>query len=274
MMTAPRSLFADNILGSDDLYDGTSATIDAVNGHGPYKTLTKALSQTAKYNLSGYTFHIYLADGTYPETWRIEAPSPNGSGIIFIHGNSANPNMVRLINSGIGSCLRVFDGTYIIDGLSFQAGGPGDAPDPQIDLWVSGSGICWLYSVAFAYANGGHLLSGSGGQANIVGPVYVTGGTGAGYAHMTSGGNASINIWGFPLPTLNLLANISVGQWVNGNNGAFMGAQYAAMNMNGFSVTGQKFVASSNAIIDSGGRGDAYLPGNVAGARYTGGQYV
>jgi hypothetical protein len=39
-------------------------------------------------------------------------------------------------------------------------------------------------------------------------------------------------------------------------------------------VTGTRYVANLNSVIYTGGGGATYLPGNVAGATATGGQYV
>ena len=52
MMTNPRNLYCNNLTGDDSLYDGTTPTVDAPNGHGPFRTLRKALSTVTKYNLS------------------------------------------------------------------------------------------------------------------------------------------------------------------------------------------------------------------------------
>jgi hypothetical protein len=272
MMTNPRSLYCDNLLGDDSLYDGTTATVDAPHGHGPYKSLRKALLQTAKYNLSGFTFHIYLADGTYPETSLLDAPTPNGSGQIFIHGNHANPNLVKLINSGNGSCFRVFGGSYIVDGVAFQAT-QATASDIAVGVWIARAGSLWLDACAFYNAPGGHILAGpGGGQVSIQGPVSIYGGSANG-AHMVTVQNGVISFWSNPLPTLNVLNPVSLYAFATAAGGGQINPQYTVIN-GAANVTGYRYVVSGNGVIDTGGRAVSYLPGSVAGVQATGGQYV
>jgi hypothetical protein len=272
MMTNPRSLYCDNVQGDDSLYDGTSATIDAAHGHGPYKSLRRALLQTAKYNLSGFTFHIYLADGTYPETSLLDAPTPNGSGTVFIHGNHANPNLVKLINSGTGSCFRVFGGSYTVDGVSFQAT-QASASDQAIGLWVANSGNVWCDAVAFYNAPGGHVFAGpGGGHIAMQGPDFIYGGSANG-AHLGASQNGVISFWSNPYPTLNVMNAVSLYAFASAGGGGQINPVYTVQNLNG-AVTGYRYVASGNGVIDVGGRAVGYLPGSVAGVLATGGQYV
>lgn len=271
MMTNPRSLYCDNVLGDDSLYDGTAAVVDSTHGHGPFKSLRKALMTTAKYNLSGFTFHIYMANGTYPETTLLDAPTPNGSGSIFIHGNPGAPNLVKLVNSGNGSCFRVSGGQYILDGVALQAtqATPGDM---AIGLWVNGAGACWCSSVGFYNSPGAHMLAGPGGGIiSVGGPIRIYGGTGGGHEMVLMGG--SIAHYPAPLPDLTIMNAVTLGQFAYASGGGGITPQYASITGAGF-VTATKYIAVSNGVIDVGGRAVGYLPGNVAGAIATGGQYV
>ena len=271
MMNNPRSLYCSNTTGDDSLYDGTSATIDSTHGHGPYKSLRKALMQSTKYNLSGFTFHIYLADGTYPETSLLDGPTPNGSGAIYIHGNPTTPNLVKLINSGNGSCFRVSGGQYIIDGVCFQAT-QAVPSDMALGLWCGANGSVWLNSVGFYAAPGAHMLAGPGGGViSVGGPIWIYGNTPGAHEMVLMGG--SIAHYPAPLPTLNVMNAVTLGQFAYASGGGGITPQYAAMNLYG-AVTATKYIAVSNGTIDVGGRGVGYLPGNVAGVLGSGGQYV
>lgn len=271
MMTAPKQLYCDATNGDDSLYDGTQAAVDAAHGHGPYRTLRKALNMVPKYNLSGFTFHIYLADGTYAETSLLNAPVPNGSGSIYIHGNSTTPNLVKLINAGNGSCLHVGGGNYTFDGVCFQSTQaiPSDEGD---SLWVTGAGQVWLNSVGFYGAANAQMNAGPGGGGiSVGGPIWIYAGANA---HMQALANGTITFYPAPLPTLNVM---NASRFANAFAVAFGGAQmslaYTAKNLYG-AVTGTKFLITGNAVVNTGGRGVSYPPGDVAGVQNTGGQLV
>jgi hypothetical protein len=65
-LQANYTIYVDHNLGSDTLYDGTTATVDAPHGHGPFATIQKGINTASKLNANGYTITIKIADyGAY-----------------------------------------------------------------------------------------------------------------------------------------------------------------------------------------------------------------
>jgi hypothetical protein len=277
-LTAPREFFVNVNTGNDTLYDGTQEYVDATQTHGPFQSITHALAQSAKYNLAGFGFFISVAPGTYVQLGRIDAPIPNGSGTIVVRGRSNGQpvaaNSVKITNVQSGSTWHINGGFYSFDNVSFEsvAGGPGDNGDC---LWVSGSGGCWLYNVAFWGSASHHMLAAQGGSISMSGPISIYG---SALSHMSASQNGNIAMFPAPLPTLNIINAVSFTWFAAADTGGQMQATYAAIN--GYNnVTGTKYFCTANGIINTFGRGTEYLPGNAGSGNpatqlQTGGQYV
>lgn len=271
ILTAPRSLYVDNGIGSDTLYDGTAPTIDVpTHTHGPFKTLRRALAETSKYNLGGWLFNIYMADATYTDAAVINCPIPNGSGSIFIHGNVGSPNNVKLFNNGVGSAISVTGGFYQWEGVSFQATAASGS-DAGNGIWAGGAGRVWLYAVNFYACPGAHILAYGAGTVAISGPIGINGNAAE---HMQAGLNGVIDMYTAPYPnvTINNAVTFSAA-FVSAYGGGQVVAVYTTITGAG-NVTGSRYAASSNGVISTGGRGASYLPGTSAGTTATGGQYT
>src|SRR6185312_1670446 len=80
------TVFVDRSIGSDTLYDGSSATISGT--HGPWGTIQHAVNQLSTFNLNGNSATIQLGTtGTYSGILNIAAPS---SGLLVIQGNASS----------------------------------------------------------------------------------------------------------------------------------------------------------------------------------------
>ena len=270
MMTAPRTLYVDAGIGDDVNYDGTQPTVDAPNKHGPFRTLGHALQTMTRYNLSGFTFNIVMADGIYITSSITSCPVPNGSGSINIQSSSGNAQACKLYNTGTGTCIAVGGGNYFFNGIGFQATNASSADGAQ-SVWSTGAGSTWLYNSAFFGSPGPHITCGPGGSVSVVGPITILGG---GQSHITVMQNGTCNFWPSPYPTLNIFALVNFSTaFIVSETGGQVNPIYSAIN--GFtSVSGYKYLAIGNGVIDSGGRGINFLPGTIAGVTSTGGQYV
>jgi hypothetical protein len=75
-------------------------------------------------------------------------------------------------------------------------------------------------------------------------------------------------------PVLNVLGAVSYTQsFVDGVKLGQVNVRYTSIT-GGASVTGPKYLAFGNGVIDSVGMGVNYYPGSVAGSVNTGGQYL
>jgi hypothetical protein len=267
-LTAPRSFYLNATTGDDNLYDGTSPTISGSTG--PFKTLQKALAQLQKYNLGGWAFGINFADGVYTTTGIQGFPAPNGSGTVYLQGNSSNPSAVSIFNTGTGSCWYIASGgNWNIDGFSFRAtaSAPGDAGN---GIWVAGAANVTLGACVWNAVPGYHLCAGPLGSLSVNGPQTIAGSAGTHQYAFANGTlyNASPNN-----PNLTISGAVTIGTFVVTYDGAQTRPQWAAIS-GAANVTGSKYSAYGNGVIETAGRGTSYLPGTTAGTTATGGQYL
>jgi hypothetical protein len=272
-MTAPRTFYVNDATGDDTLYDGTSATV-TTGGVGPFKTIRKALNTMTKYNLAGFNFTIQVADGTYNDGNILDFPVPNGSGQVYLTGNSANPNACVYTNTGLGTAFKVmFGGFFIIDGFNIGVTAPLTG-DPAYNIWIGGNSSAYIGNMTFRGSGQGasHFHVGPGGSAMMTGNYNIMGGSGSfiaasanGIAFTNSPAEPNIN---YGLPNCNFAAGFA-----NASNGGQIRALFASFGGN-TPTAGVKFVVSGNGVIDTGGRGVNYLPGPSAGIIATGGQYL
>jgi hypothetical protein len=272
VLTAARSVYVNPVTGNDTTLDGSQATVSGA--HGPFQTLQKALATMTKYNLGGWSFNIYLADGNYTTTSVIRAPLPNGSGTVFIVGNHASPQNVVIYNTNQGSALFVeYGGNYYIDGVSYRTTAP-MAGDPGHGLWAAGGSTLSVYASAFYYCAGLHIAIQDGSVLFMVGPVTLYGGIGTSHIGVfTNGiyGNYQIAP-GPPLMTF-AVAGLNWPQgFVQCTGGGY--AQVIYSGFTGFSTSGYRYSVASNGVIETGARGINYLPGDTAGLVASGGQYT
>jgi hypothetical protein len=270
LLKATQELYVNPSTGSDTLYDGTSATVGGTAG--PFQTIQKAIATMKKYNLGGWNFIIHLADGGYVSPDPIDLPLPNGSGIVSLLGNTTNPNAVSIFNSGTGSTFTSFHGgNYDIQGAVFTATAPKPGDQGHCLWWMNG-GYLTLGAVNFYNCPQNHVCVGAAASCNPYGPQTLTGNYcgGAHYYAFTNG--VLLN----STPT-NPNINISVASSAYAFAWAVDGGQiwpiwnniFGAGNFNGY-----KYVASTNGVINSQGRGASYLPGTAAGFTAAGGQYL
>jgi hypothetical protein len=267
LMTAPRSVYVNPVTGSDTAYDGSQATVATT--HGPFLTIPRALHEMTKYNLGGWAFNIYLADGTYNITQAIVAPSPNGSGTVNIDGN---PRNCLVYNTSAGSCFIISaGGNWQLDGLSYRttavvSGDPGNC------IFLSASAYVVIAASAFGPCAGSHVGAQNATLALVTGPVEIWGS--ATQSHYYVAANAAIGNFQTPAPSpLNITAVVSFANFVVAGSGGYAQPIWGTITGYG-NVNGTKFACIANGIIDVAGRGASYIPGTVAGTFSTGGQLI
>jgi hypothetical protein len=268
-LTATRDVYVSDAIGNDTTLDGSQATVSGA--HGPFKTITRAMTEMAKYNLGGWNFQIHVADGTYNTSTIIDAPLPNGSGMVKLIGNHANPIACHIANGGQGSAL-VFQhgGTWSVDGfaVSTVAAGPGDS---GCGVFLGGS-VVNLLAMAFGPCHGDNIHC-AGGTVFAYGPFTVYGACGG--SHLVTRLNG-IYVNNTLPPAMSLAFTSAVNfptSFINVTTGGQAQVIYGTMT-GGVNVSGTNFSVSSNGVIDTGGRGSGSLPGSVGGTPVSGGQLI
>jgi hypothetical protein len=264
-LTAPQTYYVNAATG-DDSNNGTSAGT-------AFKTIQRAVNQSSVYNLNGFQISILVADGTYG---KVVLPSINGTGYIFITGNTAIPGNC-IIHSNAGPAMQVNGQNYIVSGFRFES----DLFDastgfPGAGVWNSGASNFTLGSngaaVEFGFCSDAHIQA-------TVGAIGIPGGT-----TIRIKGNsanflrANIAAWIFTanvptFPTVVIPEAHSIGVFASCSGNANIGPAFSSFS-GAANVTGQKYLVNTNGIIDSNGGGINYLPGTVAGTTGTGGQYL
>jgi hypothetical protein len=269
-LISPKDIYVNVNTGSDTLYDGSQATVDAVNGHGPYKTLQKASNTTQLFNLNGFNITVHVADGVYD---RAGFTAPGGTGAVILTGNPTTPGNC-LVHSPAGVALAFSGaGWFYIDGFALRADAniPAQA-EPGNGIFVFNGANAEVRSVECQFCYGTHMAAQNKGLIAIAGPVRITGPTN--WAHVSSSYSSHVGTYITAPPTYTILSPLTFGQ-------AFADAQTLATmflllgSVTGYgNVNGPKFSAIGNAVINVNGNGASYLPGTVGGSLSTGAQYI
>jgi hypothetical protein len=264
IMTGPKVLYVNGTTGSDTLYDGSQATVDATNTHGPFKTLQKAQNATTLYNLNGYNITINVAAGTYGP---VQCGAINGSGIIYYVGNPSNPASV-VVQNNIGPCFQFTAKGYSVDGFTVTS--TGHSPGVTgAGIYVLGGGGVAINTINFGYCIDQHIALDGAGIAGYFGPITISGGT---VSHILSLNSSFIRCGLYATP-VNITAAMTISTYIYvlGNAGVQVFCTFTGYA----NVTaGSKFAASANGVINTGGAGVNHFPGPTAGTLATGGQYV
>jgi hypothetical protein len=246
-----------------DLYVAPTGN-DANNGLTPAtakKTIQAAVDTAWSFPPSQFTITIHVADGTYPEN--VETPTTPGPPVI-ITGNAGTP------------------GNVIVNATSnaFQVSGPNALTVQNLRASVSGAN-----SAIFSAINGGILTTintesgaapssswvflGSSGTV-LPGTHRFTASVGYMFAAYR-GGNCALQAGSvFTIAGAITVTDSAIA--VSNGSIEVPGASVPVFSNPGF-VTGAKYVAQLNGVINTQGAGVNYFPGTVAGTTQTGGQY-
>jgi hypothetical protein len=272
VMTAPQRLFVDPVIGDDSLYDGTAAQPVGAQG-GPFETIDKALTTMTKYNLGGWNFTIYLANGVYTKTTSIQAPLPNGSGTVLLMGNRGSPDQCQIFNTGQGSCFLMFNGgNYQLSGMSFRATAQVQYQDQGHGVWAMFGTRVTIQDCAYHDVPMHHLCVGGAAEIGLAGNDIVMGNAPGAHEMAYTNGVLLGGIGSPNDPALTVTKAVTMGAFANASDGgqiwSIWSSQTGAAN-----VAGKKYDAQGNGVINSLYRGINALPGTIAGTTASGGQY-
>jgi hypothetical protein len=196
---------------------------------------------------------IYVGPGSFGGAW-------GGYGI---------PGRVAIIGAGVGATV-----------LAGVAAYPGQTVEVE-DLAVAASGAHGLYAsgvgatiradgVEFGACDLGHVFADDGGRVTL-GEYSVSGGSAAG-AHWHAGADGRI-ICDDAVTVSDDIA-LAAGWAACPGPCGMIRAWEATIALGGHTVSGQRYSVAANSVIDTGGGGAAFLPGDSAGSTASGGQYL
>ena len=246
--------------------DGSDSNNGLANtAGGAFLTIQKAVDIVAGIDLGVFNATIKIADGTYPNA--VVLKPLIGAGECSIEGNITTPENV-LINPVAPAGNNVFStggglkgSTYRVRGFKIECA--------TAVIFRIGFGTLYWADIDFGAASIA-MISDAGSRCEAVGNWSISASQSI-HLRCTNGGNLfaanrTISISGNPAfgdAAVNAFISVSRNSSAVALNCTFVG-----------SATGRKYYADSNGVVDSGGAGINYFPGNIAGVIYTGGQYL
>jgi hypothetical protein len=260
-LTADLTIYVDVTLGND----GNSGL--APGAGNALKTINKAVALTSSFDLFGHNLTIQLADGTYPESVALVPYVGRGgqghTGPIIIQGNMATPaNVVIAPGSGNG-----FTGTetggfeWLLQGMKITA--PAAAVYSDVGSWVC------VNNIDFGVCGAQHMIA-VGGFIEVVGNYKISGGT---IYHLFTGNQGKILFGGAITVTLTGTPAFS-GSFLYGADLGYASIQVAAPTVFTGAATGKRYDITNCTIINTGGGGATFFPGNIAGTATNGAVYA
>ena len=267
-LSAPQIYYVNGTTGSDSLYDGSSATVSG--SHGPFKTIGHAVSQVYKFNMNGFNITINVADGTYNES--LSFSSLNGSGNVFLVGNHASPQNVALNGLTSRSGVVQGGGNWGMDGFYITAGSGPNTGDEMACITIQG-GTFTPGNLWFGTATGAHCRVSGPSYMPLQGCTWTI--VGNALAHIVVGrqGLLQTGTYAPNLPSLVVNNPVAFSSFVSASELGVCQLIYASITNPGY-VSGAKFSAALNGVLNSNGAGVNYYPGSIAGSATSGGQYA
>lgn len=268
LLNAPLTLYVNTATGSDISAGLTPAT--------PFKTIQAAInSMYRNYDFNGNAGTISVANGSYivstgPNTYAASfIGQPVGmAGQINLFGNTASPGSCSIGVTNGNGILAQYGANVFVSGFTITTTGT------NIGLVASaGYGVASLNGASLQISNcvigscgTAQLWSAAGAFLLASAPLTLTGTTqqplAAGFSGTLWANSSIITVTGLTM---------SAGAFAT----AFTSGVIDALGMTFIgTATGPKYAASLNGVINTGGAGINYFPGNSAGATATGGQYV
>jgi len=252
-LNAPRTYYV-----RSDGSDNNTGVADTPTG--AFETIWYAVTfVTTTLDLNGQDVTIQVGAGTQASSLQLQYKH---NGRILIIGDETTPANCTMSVSG-DSCVWARDGVqgYFVSGFKFTTTGWGygvQADGPNTEIFFG--------SVEYGACASGHIYAGRG--ASVVGNSdYTISGGAPTHVEATAGGAVDVayfigTLSGTPAFGTAFFSASSLAR-IDINEGSFSGA-----------ATGVRFAVSSNAVIDTHGEADTFLPGSSAGTETTGGVYV
>jgi hypothetical protein len=249
--------------------DGSDANTGTINSAaGAWLTLQHAMDMLAgSYDFGGQDVTVQIGNGTYSKG--VNLAHWTGAGTLTWLGDNSTPSNVVIAPSAgsfsTGCCflaLNSVSGTVFIKGMKLTTTGSG-----YCCILIGASTTIWSGNIEFGPCVQTHVFVQGGGLFGIAASYTISGGA---VSHFFSGPDGNIQTvtggWTVTVtgtPAFSSSFALSRFGYMSPAGTTFSGA-----------ATGGRYLADQNSVINTGGGGANYFPGNVAGTTASGGQYI
>jgi len=249
--------------------DGNDANTGlANNSGGAFKTLQKAMDVVASLDISIYNVTIQCGD-TGPFTGCV-LKAPLGSGTVIINGDTANPSNYTITKDGSSS--YIFDGRSAVGNFQISGVHPHDSTVAYHIISGVAGNIINANNNDYGNVINYPLAAKNGGQLQISGANNKFSCSTTMTAPFLCDTNS--NLIAQSGTTFTWLRNIAYSNFVLARWGGILNLANITCTLAGFTATGSRFNADTNAIIVTGGAGINFFPGSTAGTENNGGKYT
>jgi len=231
----------------------------ANNAGGAFLTIQKAVDVAAALDLSIHDVTIQIGNGTYAAP--VVLKSTVGAGRITLRGDTAAPANVTIAPTGASAISgHGYTGRYRLEGVKLQTATSGHA------IHITGAKL-EIGQVEFGAVAGGynHVLLEAQAYLLVVAGYAITG---AASIHWAVRSGSYLDCRSL---TITLSGTPALGIFAYADMIAIL---MAASNTFSGTATGQRYNINSNSVLNAGGAGVSYLPGNSSGVSTTGAQYI
>lgn len=248
--------------------DGSDSNDGLSNASGgAFLTIQKAVNVVAALDISIYTVTIQLGNtGTFTGNVAVNAPWI-GTGDVILAGDAVTPANTVIANSGGASAIVVRNNGRL-HVRNFKVGTTTGGSCIQADnAAIKNLGGIDFGAAAFAHwaaVNNGFIYADYGAA-----PYKISGGNIAGHFYASLGGTFYIRA-----TTITITGTPGIGTGAgfaaldNLSKGYFDGLTFSG------AATGPRYQSTTGSVINTGGGGANYFPGNSTGSTATGGQYL
>lgn len=230
----------------------------------PLLTISHALSVIANgWDIAGNSATLQLADGTYTTgtSFDLGVIGADLAGLV-INGNAVTPSNVLISVSGTNALYFARAMQITLQNMKLQT----SSGNWACIVADQGATVALGAGMQFGTCSGVHMSGLNGGRILANGNYTINGNA---LAHLAADYGAFISITG---------RTITLSGTPAFSSAFATAADCSTMNLssNTFSgaATGARYLAQTNAVINTGGGGASYLPGNSAGSIATQGLYI
>lgn len=249
--------------------DGSDSNNGLTNtSGGAFLTIQRAVDVVASLDIGIFNVTINIMDGSYNVGKGVRLKSLVGAGTVTIQGSGASPINTQVFTTG--SLLPT-------EAVFFAAGITGSWRVTNVGIYSTGSGAArvGVQASAGSRLTVGAIDYGAGftaqaraidsGALEIDSNYSISSGAGT---SIESIGSSAVRIQNI---TVTIVGNPSFNSFCSANQ---CGVVVATGNAFIGTANGPRYIASLNGVINTGGAGASYFPGDTSGAAVDGGRYA